>query len=53
MIRYPSQELHEEVAYIAYHFPWSYDEIMSMEHHERQQWAGEIAKINKQINSIQ
>jgi hypothetical protein len=40
----------EEVAYIAYHFHWPYEQIMGLEHLERQQWVGEIAKINKRLN---
>jgi hypothetical protein len=50
MIGYPSQQLHEEVAYIAYYFHWPYDEIMSLEHRERQQWAAEIARINERLH---
>lgn len=46
---YPSGRLLEEVAYIAYHFHWPYEEIMAMEHRERQRWVAEIAKINKRI----
>jgi hypothetical protein len=42
--------LFEEVAYIAYYFHWSHDQIMGMEHLERQRWVGEIAEINHQLN---
>ncbi|MCO5188689.1 MAG: hypothetical protein M9918_10900 [Anaerolineae bacterium] len=44
---YPSQQLSEEVAYIAYHFHWPYDEIMRLDHNERRQWVSEIAKLNE------
>lgn len=50
MICYPSGRLFEEVAYIAYHFHWPYDEIMRMEHLERQKWVAEISKINQRLN---
>jgi len=40
----------EEVAYVAYHFHWPYDQIMQLEHRERQWWIGEIAKINQRLN---
>ena len=50
MIGYPSDRLFEEVAYIAYHFHWSYEHIMGLEHQERQRWVEEIAKINKRLN---
>jgi hypothetical protein len=48
VIGYPSEELFEEVAYIAYHFHWPYDEIMTLEHRERRRWVSEIAKLNRQ-----
>ena len=47
---YPSARLYEEVAYLAYHFHWPYDQIMALEHHERQQWVGEVTKINQRLN---
>ncbi|HEY9599249.1 MAG TPA: DUF6760 family protein [Cyanophyceae cyanobacterium] len=43
--------LSTEIAYIAYYFHWSYEQIMAMEHPERQHWVSEIAKINQQINN--
>ena len=43
-------ELYEEVAYIAYHFHWSHEEIMQMEHWERRRWCEEISKINRKLN---
>lgn len=50
MIGYPSARLFEEVAYIAYHFHWSQEEILNLEHHQRQTWVRTIAQINKRIN---
>jgi len=43
--------IYREVAYIAYHFNWSKQEIMTMPHHERKKWISEIADINNQINA--
>ena len=37
-MRYPSERLYEEVAYLAYYLHWPYEQIMHMEHRERQQW---------------
>jgi hypothetical protein len=37
------------VAYIAYHFHWANDQIMSMEHAERLAWVKEIADINRRL----
>ena len=42
--------LYEEVAYIAYHFHWPHEQILALEHQERQQWVQEIAKINQRLN---
>ena len=50
MTRYPSDRLHEEVAYIGYYLHWPYDQIMQLEHRERQRWVAEIARINGRLN---
>lgn len=50
MTRYPADRLHEEVAYLAYHFHWPYHEIMQLDHRERQRWVTEIARINQRLN---
>jgi len=50
MIGYPLDRLHEEVAFLAYHFHWDYDTILNMEHRERIQWCEEVSKINKKLN---
>lgn len=49
-IGYPSNRLFEEVAYIAYHFHWPYEQIMGLEHAERRRWIEEIANINRRLN---
>ncbi|HXU36650.1 MAG TPA: DUF6760 family protein [Blastocatellia bacterium] len=48
--RYPIERLYEEVAYIAYHLHWPHDQILEMEHLERQKWVAEIARINRRLN---
>ena len=47
---YPLDRLREEVAYLAYHVHWSYEEVMNMEHTERQEWVQEVARINTRLN---
>jgi hypothetical protein len=47
---YPLNRIYEEVAFIAYHLHWPHDEIMTMEHKDRQKWCEEISKINHKIN---
>lgn len=50
MTGYPSERLFEEVAYLAYYLHWSYDEILRLEHRERQRWAAEIARIHERMS---
>ncbi len=50
MISYPLYKIYEEVAFIAYHFHWSFEEVVNMEHRERQRWCEEISKINKNLS---
>lgn len=47
---YPPDRLYEEIAFVAYHFNWSHDELMAMPHLERQRWCEEISRINERIN---
>lgn len=49
---YPLERIYEEVAFIAYHFKWSHEEIMEMEHRDRRRWCEEISKINRRRNEI-
>ncbi len=51
MICYPSERLFEEVAYVSYHLHWQYDDVMSMDHRERQRWVAEIAKLNQRVDT--
>lgn len=49
-MRYPPEQMAQEVAYIAYHFHWPKEEITEMSHLERQRWVKEISRINQEIN---
>jgi hypothetical protein len=35
---------------VAYHFHWPLDDILNLEHRQRQRWVNEIAKINRRLN---
>jgi hypothetical protein len=50
IVGYPLDQLHEEVAYIAYHFHWPLDHILALEHADRRRWVEEISKINQRLN---
>ena len=47
---YATDRLYEEVAYVAYHFHWSLDDILDLEHPVRQRFVAEIAKINRRLS---
>ncbi|MDB4881905.1 MAG: hypothetical protein JWL95_671 [Gemmatimonadetes bacterium] len=50
ILGYPLDDLHEEVAFVAYHFHWPQGEIMAMEHEERRGWVEQISTINGKVN---
>ena len=50
MTGYPLEALLEEVAFIAYYLHWPREQIMALDHRERQQWVAEVSKINRQLN---
>ena len=47
---YDPDRLFEEIAYVAYHFHWSLNEILDLEHPLRQRFVEEIGRINRQLN---
>ena len=47
---YPVTSLYEEMAFIAFHFHWSFAEIMQLEHNERRRWCREISAINRALD---
>lgn len=46
-----ADRLYEEVAYVAYHFHWSLDQILDLEHQLRRRFAEEIGRMNRRIAS--
>jgi hypothetical protein len=48
-VTYATDSLYEEIAYVAYHFHWSFDEILELEHPTRQRFLAEIGRINERI----
>lgn len=47
---YAAERIYNEVAYVAYHFHWSLDDILDLEHSERLRYVAEIASINDRIS---
>ena len=47
---YPLDRLVEEVAFLAYHFHWEHDALMSLEHGDRRRWVEAVSSINEGMN---
>jgi hypothetical protein len=50
MTTYAADRLYEEVAYVAYHFHWSLEEITDLPHPVRLRFVEEIGKINRRLS---
>ena len=50
VLGYPLEQLHREVAFIAYHLHWPRGDVMTLEHGERRRWVEEISDINRRMN---
>ncbi|MGA7912582.1 MAG: DUF6760 family protein, partial [Candidatus Dormiibacterota bacterium] len=44
---YDTDRMFEEIAYIAYHFHWSLEEILDLEHPLCRRFVEEIGRINE------
>ena len=42
---YATERLYEEVAYVAFHFHWSLDDILDLEHPLRRRFVDEIRRL--------
>jgi hypothetical protein len=49
-VTYATDQLFEEVAYVAYHLHWPMEEILNLEHADRQRFVREISAINRRLN---
>lgn len=45
-----ADRLYEEVSYVAYHFHWSLDAILDLEHPVRRRFVSEIGRINERLS---
>ncbi|MFN4788183.1 MAG: DUF6760 family protein [Pseudanabaena sp.] len=45
IIGYPPERLYEEVAFIAFYFHWSREDILNLTHTERLRWVNEIMRL--------
>jgi hypothetical protein len=52
-VSYPLEHVFKEVAFLAYHFHWSREDLLDMSHKERHAWVKEVSEINTRINQGQ
>jgi hypothetical protein len=45
-----ADDLREQMAFIAFHFHWGRDELLTLEHAERRAWCDEISAINRALD---
>jgi len=45
-VTYGAERVLEEVSYVAYHFHWPLDDILDLEHPDRQRFVTEIGRLN-------
>jgi hypothetical protein len=48
-VTYATDRLFEEVAYVAYHFHWSLEELLDLEHPVRRRFVEEIDRLNRRL----
>lgn len=51
ILTYAADRLWEEVAYVAYYLHWPLDDILDLEHAQRDRVIAEINKIHQTINA--
>ncbi len=44
---YAADRIHEDVAYLAYHFHWSLDQILDLEHADRLRYVDHVARLSR------
>jgi len=47
MMRYPTDALWQEIAYLAYHIHWSLDSLLDLEHLDRVRMVRAVASFNE------
>jgi hypothetical protein len=45
-VTYAADQLHQEVAYVAYYLHWGLGDILDLEHADRRRYVAEVARIN-------
>jgi hypothetical protein len=44
-VTYAVPRIHEEIAYLAYHFHWQLEDVLDLEHHDRRRYVAEAGAL--------
>lgn len=47
MMRYPTDALWQEIAYLAYHLHWGMDDLLDLEHMDRVRMVRSVVSLNE------
>lgn len=47
MMRYPTEALWQEMAYLAYHLHWNLEQLLDLEHMDRVRMVRAVASLNE------
>ena len=47
MLRYPTDALWQEIAFLAYHLHWSMDDLLDLEHMDRVRMVRTVVNLNE------
>lgn len=47
MLRYPTEALWQEIAYLAYHLHWTVDDLLDLEHLDRVRMIRAVSSLNE------
>jgi uncharacterized protein DUF6760 len=48
-VTYGTDALLEEVSYVAYHFHWTLDALLDLEHADRRRFVEQIGALNRRV----
>ena len=47
---YPKDALYKEMAFLAYYFHWSSEDVLRLDHQSRRRWCREVSDIHREVN---
>lgn len=45
VIGYPLERVYQEVAYLGHHVHWTHEELLNLDHAERQRWLQAVSQL--------